>query len=55
MELQDLAKKVLAKPLKHGEFVKAIVSEQKVSDSTAKNRIKAMVALDVIKKAASSF
>ncbi len=42
LALQSLAKKVLSKPLAHGEFVKAIMAESACKDSTAKSRIKEM-------------
>lgn len=41
-DLQMLAKKVLTKPLPHGELVKAIMAEIDCKESTAKNRIKDM-------------
>ena len=40
--LQALAKKVLTKPLPHGEFVKAIMAEIACKESTAKSRIREM-------------
>jgi hypothetical protein len=40
--LQALAKKVLNKPLTHGDFVKAIMAEIPCKESTAKSRIKEM-------------
>ena len=50
VELQNLAKKVLAKPMKHGELVKAIMASTGKKEGAAKTRIKDMVALGVVIK-----
>lgn len=50
VELQELAKKVLAGPMKNADLLKAIMAEQNVGDSTAKTRIKSMLSLDLVMK-----